>query len=37
MIAVDFKGRLEKDEVVYGFGEKYDRVNQNSNIYLAAI
>jgi alpha-glucosidase (family GH31 glycosyl hydrolase) len=30
--AVDFKNRLGRDEVIYGFGEKYDRFNQNGNV-----
>lgn len=30
--AVDFKNRLDKDEIIYGFGEKYDRFNQNGNV-----
>lgn len=30
--AVDFKNRLDKNEVIYGFGEKSDRFNQNGNV-----
>lgn len=30
--AVDFKNHLDEDEVLYGFGEKYDRLNQNGNV-----
>ena len=30
--AVDFRNRLETNEVIYGFGEKYDRFNQNGNV-----
>lgn len=30
--AVDFKNRLYRDEVIYGFGEKFDRFNQNGNV-----
>jgi alpha-glucosidase (family GH31 glycosyl hydrolase) len=30
--AVDFRSRLDADEVVYGFGEKYDRFDENGNV-----
>ena len=30
--AVDFKNHLDPDEVIYGFGEKYDHFNQNGNV-----
>ena len=30
--AVDFKNRLEHDEVIFGFGERYDRFNENGNV-----
>jgi len=30
--AVDFKNDLEPDEVVHGFGEKYDHFNENGNV-----
>lgn len=32
VLAVDFKNRLDKNEVIYGFGEKYDHFNQNGNV-----
>jgi len=32
ILAVDFKNRLAPDEVIYGFGEKYDHFNQNGNV-----
>ncbi len=32
ILAIDFKNRLAPDEVIYGFGEKYDRFNQNGNV-----
>ncbi len=32
VLAVDFKHRLDPSEVIYGFGEKYDRFNQNGNV-----
>ena len=32
MLAIDFRNRLEPNEVIYGFGEKYDRFNQNGNV-----
>ncbi len=28
----DFRNRLAPDEVIYGFGEKYDHFNQNGNV-----
>ena len=30
--AVDFKNDLARDEVIFGFGERYDRFNENGNI-----
>jgi len=32
ILAVDFKHRLDQGEAIYGFGEKYDRFNQNGNV-----
>ena len=32
IIAVDFRNHLDKNEVIYGFGEKSDRFNQNGNV-----
>ena len=32
ILATDFRNHLESNEVVYGFGEKYDRFNQNGNV-----
>ena len=32
IVAIDFRNRLDPDEVIYGFGEKYDRFNQNGNV-----
>jgi hypothetical protein len=32
VVAVDFRNRLETNEVIYGFGEKYDRFNQKDNV-----
>lgn len=32
IIATDFKSDLAPDEVVYGFGEQYDRFNRNGNV-----
>ena len=32
ILAMDFRNRLEPNEVIYGFGEKYDRFNQNGNV-----
>ena len=32
ILATDFKNRLDSDEVIYGFGEKYDHFNQNGNV-----
>ena len=29
ILAIDFKNHLAPDEVIYGFGEKYDRFNQH--------
>ncbi len=30
--AVDFKNNLDPDEVIFGFGERYDRFNENGNV-----
>ena len=32
ILAIDFKNRLDPNEVIYGFGEKYDHFNQNGNV-----
>ncbi len=32
ILAIDFKHRLDRNEVIYGFGEKYDHFNQNGNV-----
>ena len=32
MVATDFKSHLDRDEVIYGFGERYDHFNQNGRI-----
>lgn len=32
ILAVDFRSRLDPNEVIYGFGEKYDRFNENGNV-----
>ncbi|MGA9060825.1 MAG: TIM-barrel domain-containing protein, partial [Terracidiphilus sp.] len=32
ILAIDFKNRLAPDEVIYGFGEKYERFNQNGSV-----
>ena len=32
ILAIDFKNRLSQDEVIYGFGEKYDRFNHNGSV-----
>ena len=32
ILAIDYKNRLDSKEVIYGFGEKYDRLNQNGNV-----
>ncbi|HEX3718690.1 MAG TPA: TIM-barrel domain-containing protein [Verrucomicrobiae bacterium] len=32
VLAVDFRNHLDPDEVIYGFGEKYDRFNENGNV-----
>ncbi len=32
VMAVDFNHGLEKDEVIWGFGEKYDRFNEHGNV-----
>ncbi len=33
IIAVDFRNHLDRNEVIYGFGEKSDRFNQNGNVF----
>ncbi len=30
--AVDFRSDLDPDEVIFGFGERYDRFNENGNV-----
>jgi alpha-glucosidase (family GH31 glycosyl hydrolase) len=32
VLAADFRNHLDRDEVIYGFGEKYDRFNENGNV-----
>ncbi len=32
ILAIDFRNHLDPNEVIYGFGEKYDRFNQNGNV-----
>ncbi len=32
ILAIDFRNHLDPDEVIYGFGEKYDRFNQNGSV-----
>ncbi len=32
ILAIDFRNRLALDEVIYGFGEKYDHFNQNGSV-----
>jgi alpha-glucosidase (family GH31 glycosyl hydrolase) len=32
IVAVDFRNHLDPDEIIYGFGEKYDHFNQNGNV-----
>ncbi len=32
ILAIDFRNRLAPDEVIYGFGEKYDHFNQNGSV-----
>lgn len=32
IIAVDFKNHLEKEEVIFGFGERYDRLDQRGQV-----
>jgi alpha-glucosidase (family GH31 glycosyl hydrolase) len=32
ILAIDYKNHLDSNEVIYGFGEKYDRFNQNGNV-----
>jgi alpha-glucosidase (family GH31 glycosyl hydrolase) len=32
ILAVDFKNHLDPDEVIYGFGEKYDHFNEHGNV-----
>jgi alpha-glucosidase (family GH31 glycosyl hydrolase) len=32
VLAIDFRNRLAPDEVIYGFGEKYDHFDQSGNV-----
>ena len=32
ILAIDFKNRLAPDEVIYGFGEKYERFNHHGSV-----
>jgi alpha-glucosidase (family GH31 glycosyl hydrolase) len=32
ILAIDFRNHLDSNEVIYGFGEKYDCFNQNGNV-----
>jgi len=32
ILAMDFRNHLDSNEVIYGFGEKYDHFNQNGNV-----
>ena len=32
VLAIDYRNHLDPNEVIYGFGEKYDRLNQNGNV-----
>ncbi len=32
ILGVDFRHRLDRDEMIYGFGEKYDHFNHNGNV-----
>ena len=32
VLAVDFSHRLDRSEVIYGFGERFDRFNENGNV-----
>jgi alpha-glucosidase (family GH31 glycosyl hydrolase) len=32
ILAIDFRNRLAPDEVIYGFGEKYDRFTHNGSV-----
>jgi alpha-glucosidase (family GH31 glycosyl hydrolase) len=32
ILAIDFKNHLDSTEVIYGFGERYDRFNENGNV-----
>ncbi len=32
ILGVDFKHSLDRDELIYGFGEKYDHFNHNGNV-----
>lgn len=32
VLAIDFRNRLDPDEVIYGFGEKYDDFNENGKV-----
>ncbi|HEX4264149.1 MAG TPA: TIM-barrel domain-containing protein [Verrucomicrobiae bacterium] len=33
VLAVDFKNQLDSNEVIYGFGERYDVFNENGNVF----
>lgn len=32
ILAIDYRNQLDPHEAIYGFGEKYDRFNQNGNV-----
>jgi len=32
ILAIDFRNYLDSDEVIYGFGERYDHFNENGNV-----
>ena len=32
VVAVDLKTHLDRNEIIYGFGERYDRFNENGNV-----
>ncbi len=32
ILGVDFRHRLDREEIIYGFGEKYDHFNHNGNV-----
>ena len=32
ILAIDFENRLAPDEVIYGFGQRYDHFNENGNV-----